>query len=165
MVSSTSLINSGCPHAAFSLNTMNAKNQTARLSTPLKMSKIVTCAPVMIALPISAANSPPTLYRFKLGFCIHGNLCRSRHAPLNTRSPPIAEAALIGRPGHLHGAPSYSHRAQLVTANQQRDISAGPAIGSTRPPLPPGPPPASVRRTQKMMSLPNTNATAPDPFS
>ena len=47
---------------------------------------------------------------YKLGFCIHGPNCRYRHAP--TTAPPmsIADAALIGRPGHLHGAPSHTQR-------------------------------------------------------
>lgn len=101
---------------------------------------------------------------FKLGFCIHGSLCRYRHASLNTRSPPVAEAALIGRPGHLHGAPSHSQRSQLVTGNQPRDISATVAIGNVPPPLPPGPPPATVRRSQNVRALPSTNATSQDPI-
>jgi len=40
---------------------------------------------------------------FKLGFCIHGPNCRYRHAPTSQPPATVAEAALIGRPGHLHG--------------------------------------------------------------
>ena len=42
---------------------------------------------------------------YKLGFCIHGPNCRYRHAKQDGPPPGIQEAALIGRPGHLHGAP------------------------------------------------------------
>ena len=43
---------------------------------------------------------------YKLGFCIHGPNCRYRHAYTSEPPQSIADAALIGRPGHLHGSKS-----------------------------------------------------------
>lgn len=103
---------------------------------------------------------------FKLGFCIHGPNCRYRHAPSAGPPPSIAEAALIGRPGHLHGAPTHLQRYQMALAKQQSEGGgpggAGGPGGGAPPPLPPGPPPSSVRMVQQPMALPDAPGAGVD---
>ena len=93
---------------------------------------------------------------YKLGFCIHGPNCRYRHPRSDGDPPEIAEAALFGRPGHLHGAaprkwaagragrwtgrvcaPSASARAAalLGAADGNHAGAAGPAGRGRREPV------------------------------
>jgi hypothetical protein len=95
-----------------------------------------------------------------------GPNCRYRHAPTTGAAAPVPEAALIGRPGHLHGAPSHMQRYQMALAKQQIEGGGpggpgggpggpgGPG-GGAPPPLPPGPPPSSVWMVQQPMALPD----------
>ena len=109
---------------------------------------------------------------YKLGFCIHGPNCRYRHAKQDGPPPGIQEAALIGRPGHLHGAPPRHLRAMQNALALRQDQGPGapggpggpggaggaggaPGGGRLPPPLPPGPPPSSVRRMETPMALPD----------
>jgi cleavage and polyadenylation specificity factor subunit 4 len=95
---------------------------------------------------------------YKLGFCIHGPNCRYRHARTEGPPIPVAEAALIGRPGHLHGAAPRHLRQQqheMAMARREDVLSGGPGGMGALPPLPPGPPPSTVRRTETPMALPH----------
>ena len=101
---------------------------------------------------------------FKLGFCIHGPNCRYRHARSDGEPPEVGEAALFGRPGHLHGAAPRHVRQQQTAAiamRQAQQLGNGfegpggaPQGGFVPPPLPPGPPPTSVRRMDTAQALP-----------
>ena len=62
---------------------------------------------------------------YKLGFCIHGPNCRYRHAKQDGPPPGIQEAALIGRPGHLHGAPPRHLRAMQNALALRQDQGPG----------------------------------------
>ena len=62
---------------------------------------------------------------YKLGFCIHGPNCRYRHAKQDGPPPGIQEAALIGRPGHLHGAPPRHLRAMQNALALRQDQGRG----------------------------------------
>ena len=118
---------------------------------------------------------------YKLGFCIHGPNCRYRHPRSDGDPPDIADAALFGRPGHLHGAAPRHVRQQqsaLLAMRQQQQLAAaapgsgqpgGPGDGPggfAPPPLPPGPPPSSVRRMETTQALPDRpGAGDGNPFS
>ena len=47
---------------------------------------------------------------YKLGFCIHGPKCRFRHVREPGPPPPAEQQAMVGQPGHLHGAKSFKQR-------------------------------------------------------
>ena len=69
---------------------------------------------------------------YKLGFCIHGPNCRYRHPRSDGDPPDIADAALFGRPGHLHGAAPRHVRQQqsaLLAMRQQQQLAAAPPGG------------------------------------
>jgi len=114
---------------------------------------------------------------FKLGFCIHGPNCRYRHARNDGTPPDPREAALFGRPGHLHGAAPRHVRQQqsnmiAMRANQQLEDAHGQApnsgpgngpSGFVPPPLPPGPPPNSTRVHETAPALPGVGDG--DPFA
>jgi cleavage and polyadenylation specificity factor subunit 4 len=102
---------------------------------------------------------------YKLGFCIHGTNCRYRHPRSDGAPPDIHEAALFGRPGHLHGAaPRHvrQQQAQMLEMRQHQQlgngsepIGMGKPGGFVPPPLPPGPPPSSARRNETQLALPD----------
>ena len=72
---------------------------------------------------------------YKLGFCIHGPNCRYRHPRSDGDPPDIADAALFGRPGHLHGAAPRHVRQQqsaLLAMRQQQQLAAAPPGGGRR---------------------------------
>ena len=86
---------------------------------------------------------------YKLGFCIHGPNCRYRHARTEGPPIPVAEAALIGRPGHLHGAAPRHLRQQqheMAMARREDVLSGGPGGMGALPPLPSGT--AAIDRAQ-----------------
>ena len=93
---------------------------------------------------------------YKLGFCIHGSLCRFRHVKLPGPPPPVEEQALIGQPGHLHGAKSFKQREREKMMSQA--LAPRPEADSTfkPPPLPPGPPPKDAKKLEERLALPPT---------
>ncbi|CEF97846.1 Zinc finger, CCCH-type [Ostreococcus tauri] len=100
---------------------------------------------------------------FKLGFCIHGNLCRFRHVKLPGPPPPVEEMALVGQPGHLHGAKSFKQRERekaMAMAMQPREA---PDATFKAPPLPPGPPPKHLARKEERFALPEGPMEVPGP--
>jgi cleavage and polyadenylation specificity factor subunit 4 len=103
---------------------------------------------------------------YKLGFCIHGPLCRFRHVKTPGPPPPVEEAALIGQPGHLHGALSFKQREYMK--QQQLALAPRAPVDDTfkPPPLPPGPPPKHTAKKEERLALPEGSvapAGAPPP--
>lgn len=100
---------------------------------------------------------------YKLGFCIHGKLCRFRHVKLPGPPPPVEEMALVGQPGHLHGAKSFKQRERekaMVMALAPREE---PDSTFQPPPLPPGPPPKHATRKEERLALPEGPMEVPGP--
>jgi len=92
---------------------------------------------------------------YKLGFCIHGPLCRFRHVRLPGPPPPVEEQALIGQPGHLHGAPSFKMRERAKAMELALRPKEEPDSSFKPPPLPPGPPPKHATRKEEKLALPD----------
>ena len=110
---------------------------------------------------------------YKLGFCIHGPNCRYRHAKQDGPPPGIQEAALHRPPRpppRRAPSPPARHMQNALALRQDQGPGApggpgggggaggaggAPGGGRLPPPLPPGPPPSSVRRMETPMALPD----------
>lgn len=116
---------------------------------------------------------------YKLGFCIHGPHCRYKHIRLEGPPPPVDEACLIGRPGHIHGVLPFAARQKAkqiqeekermlmlaegntdnygngLEGDQQGQQQQQQQQGSLPPPMPPGPPPKKLKTVDVNLALPN----------
>jgi len=100
---------------------------------------------------------------YKLGFCIHGPKCRFRHVREPGPPPPAEQQALVGQPGHLHGAKSFKQREREKAMAMALAPREEPESTFKPPPLPPGPPPKHAVRKEERLALPEGPMEVPGP--